>query len=76
MKNLTLEQAQKFIDNIVEKSLNNFNAKHPNNNIIHDDSYYAGYINAQLAFLLTGHNTIESFINNNLDCLPMEEEKK
>ena len=76
MKNLTLEQAQKFIDNIVEKSLNKFNNEHPNNIISHNDSYYAGYIQAELACLLAGYGSIESFINNNLDCLPMEEEKK
>jgi hypothetical protein len=74
MENLTLAQAQKFIDNIVERSLNNFNAKHPDNIITHKDSYYAGYINAQLACLLAGHSTIESFINDNIDCLPMDKE--
>jgi len=72
MKDLSLDQAQKLIQDIVEKSLNNFNAKYPENKITHDDSYKYGYIVVEFALLLCKHNTIESFINNNIDCLPMD----
>jgi hypothetical protein len=72
MKKLTLEQAQKFIDDFANESLNNYNDNHPNNIISHADSYKYGYLCVELALLLSKHNDIESILNKYKNLLPMD----
>jgi len=72
MENLTLVQAEKLIDDVVTKVLNNYNAKHPNNNIIEAEAFKYGYLQVELALLLTKHNSIEHTIDKYLKDLPMD----
>jgi hypothetical protein len=76
MKNLTLSQAMKFIEDIACESLNNYNSKHPNKPIelLLANSYKLGVTQVLLANLLAKHETIDELINNYKHLLPMDKE--
>jgi hypothetical protein len=72
MENLTLSQATKFIENCANEALRDYNTKHPENIITREDSFKCGYLETRFAFILSNFDTIESFINDNKNCLPMD----